>query len=253
MEGTPPAKEFSCTAKFRYRMVDQKVNVIITEKDKCKVNFAQKQRAVTPGQFVVFYQEDNLIPERSNFYMISEKSVQELCSIIGDEKHPVPAGGTTIALNGLLGTALLKLVIEVTTKKNTQKIKCIIDNYHILKNILEAENIFTSAMDEDIEAFLENQKDHFKNKDNLQKIIDVPLKIGMTADKILNLANYLEDDIKKTVAADYDIARFNLLSSIKGSVSIIESNYQFFSPESKYIQDVKKEVASLNNTIKKWC
>ncbi len=54
----PKEKEFDCFAKFRYRQPDQKVHVTVTEDDTIKVDFAEKQRAVTEGQFVVLYTED---------------------------------------------------------------------------------------------------------------------------------------------------------------------------------------------------
>ena len=53
--GEAPSGEFKCTAKFRYRQSDQEVRVVI-EDDKCRVIFAEPQRAITPGQAVVFYQ-----------------------------------------------------------------------------------------------------------------------------------------------------------------------------------------------------
>ena len=52
----PKTPEFECFAKFRYRQPDQKVKVKIEEK-RIYVEFAEKQRAVTPGQYVVFYTE----------------------------------------------------------------------------------------------------------------------------------------------------------------------------------------------------
>lgn len=51
---SPPSEKFTCTAKFRYRQPEQQVCVEL-EGDKVKVNFAQAQRAVTTGQFVVLY------------------------------------------------------------------------------------------------------------------------------------------------------------------------------------------------------
>ncbi|MFV9509694.1 tRNA 2-thiouridine(34) synthase MnmA [Tepidibacillus sp. LV47] len=58
ISGKPPAKQFTCTAKFRYRQPDQKVTVIIKENHTCEVIFEEKQKAITPGQAVVFYQDE---------------------------------------------------------------------------------------------------------------------------------------------------------------------------------------------------
>lgn len=55
VRGEPPAARFECTAKFRYRQPDQAVAVQITE-DGARVEFVKPQRAITPGQAVVFYQ-----------------------------------------------------------------------------------------------------------------------------------------------------------------------------------------------------
>lgn len=52
----PENNKFECYAKFRYRQPDQRVEVEI-KNDKVYVYFKEKQRAVTPGQFVVFYNE----------------------------------------------------------------------------------------------------------------------------------------------------------------------------------------------------
>jgi len=56
----PQKKEFDCLAKFRYRQPDQKVHVTILDDKEIKVDFAERQRAITPGQFVVLYNEDGL-------------------------------------------------------------------------------------------------------------------------------------------------------------------------------------------------
>ena len=52
--GLSESKSFSCTAKFRYRQPDQQVNVTI-DGNGAHVDFLKPQRAVTPGQWVVFY------------------------------------------------------------------------------------------------------------------------------------------------------------------------------------------------------
>ncbi|AKL94434.1 tRNA (5-methylaminomethyl-2-thiouridylate)-methyltransferase MnmA [Clostridium aceticum] len=51
-------KTIECTAKFRYRQQDQRVVVNITGEGSCKVTFKEPQKAVTPGQAVVFYDDE---------------------------------------------------------------------------------------------------------------------------------------------------------------------------------------------------
>ncbi|MDC9715149.1 MAG: tRNA 2-thiouridine(34) synthase MnmA [Gammaproteobacteria bacterium] len=54
---TPPIFPLECSAKIRYRQASQ--NCTISEKNgEIKVNFEQPQRAITPGQSVVFYTQD---------------------------------------------------------------------------------------------------------------------------------------------------------------------------------------------------
>ena len=51
----PPAATFRCAAKVRYRQADQPCEVRIQPDGSCQVHFDTPQRAVTPGQYVVFY------------------------------------------------------------------------------------------------------------------------------------------------------------------------------------------------------
>ncbi|MCQ2399818.1 MAG: tRNA 2-thiouridine(34) synthase MnmA, partial [Clostridia bacterium] len=57
----PPAeKTFDCTAKFRYRQPEQACTVHIGDGE-IFVKFKEKQRAITEGQFAVFYSGDMCI------------------------------------------------------------------------------------------------------------------------------------------------------------------------------------------------
>ena len=58
MPGTPNESEFECTAKFRYRQDEQKVKVTILGDGKARVDFFEKQRAITEGQYCVLYLND---------------------------------------------------------------------------------------------------------------------------------------------------------------------------------------------------
>jgi len=59
--GSAPAAAFRCTAKTRYRQPDQDCRVDIDAAGRLEVIFDQAQRAVTPGQSVVFYRDDECL------------------------------------------------------------------------------------------------------------------------------------------------------------------------------------------------
>jgi tRNA-specific 2-thiouridylase len=58
ISGRAPTADESCTAKFRYRQPDQQVTIKMTGPDSCNVDFQLPQKAITPGQYVVFYDGD---------------------------------------------------------------------------------------------------------------------------------------------------------------------------------------------------
>ena len=59
--GAPPATRFTCTAKTRYRQQDAECEVQEDADGGLRVRFATPQRAVTPGQSVVFYRDDECL------------------------------------------------------------------------------------------------------------------------------------------------------------------------------------------------
>lgn len=58
----PPREErFACKAKFRYRQPDQDVQVTVKPDGGLHIAFAEKQRAVTEGQYAVLYRGDECL------------------------------------------------------------------------------------------------------------------------------------------------------------------------------------------------
>ena len=57
VSGKAPADTFNCSAKIRYRQAEQACHVKIIDKE-CIVCFDEQQRAITPGQSIVFYQDN---------------------------------------------------------------------------------------------------------------------------------------------------------------------------------------------------
>ncbi len=56
--GEPPSETFEATAKIRYKACDAPVDVTVLDNSAAHVRFKQRQRDITPGQAVVFYQKD---------------------------------------------------------------------------------------------------------------------------------------------------------------------------------------------------
>jgi tRNA-specific 2-thiouridylase len=68
---SPAESSFSCSAKIRYRQASQRCEVTLNNDQTIKVNFIDSQRAITPGQSVVFYDGDvclggSVIKSKSN-------------------------------------------------------------------------------------------------------------------------------------------------------------------------------------------
>lgn len=61
VDGKGPSAPFSCLAKTRYRQADQACTITRLDSDICEVEFELPQRAVTPGQSVVFYSGDTCL------------------------------------------------------------------------------------------------------------------------------------------------------------------------------------------------
>lgn len=58
ISGKPPASDVTLRCKIRYRQDDQACQMTVTAPDSLTVTFPEPQRAVTPGQSIVFYQGD---------------------------------------------------------------------------------------------------------------------------------------------------------------------------------------------------
>ena len=57
----PNPAPLTCQARIRHRQPLQSCSVLFLDQDHCRVEFEQPQRAVTPGQSVVFYLQDTCL------------------------------------------------------------------------------------------------------------------------------------------------------------------------------------------------
>lgn len=61
ISGVVPHGEFRCKAKIRYRQVEQWATVIPTGEDTIHIIFDEPQRAITPGQAAVLYDDELVV------------------------------------------------------------------------------------------------------------------------------------------------------------------------------------------------
>lgn len=61
ISATQPTLPIYCQAKTRYRQADQACIITDIEDDRCQVQFLQPQWALTPGQSIVFYQQQHCL------------------------------------------------------------------------------------------------------------------------------------------------------------------------------------------------
>ena len=59
--GHPPAEEMHLQVKIRYRAPEQAATVLVLNDNRTLVTFVAPQRAITPGQSAVFYQDDTVV------------------------------------------------------------------------------------------------------------------------------------------------------------------------------------------------
>jgi len=85
IRGRAPEGPLRCTAKFRYRQVDQGVTVVPQEDGTHRVDFDEPQKAITPGQTVVFYDGEECLGGGT-----IERSLGRF------ERLPLPGGAATV-------------------------------------------------------------------------------------------------------------------------------------------------------------
>ena len=104
--GTAPALPCACRAKTRYRQPDQACAIVALEAGRAHVVFEEPQRAVTPGQAVVFYQDEECLGGGT---IASERSTS-----------PIEPGGH----RGILRNFIEVLILKVTKVPSELPLVC---------------------------------------------------------------------------------------------------------------------------------
>ncbi|AGB41180.1 methenyl tetrahydrofolate cyclohydrolase [Halobacteroides halobius DSM 5150] len=195
--------------------------------------------------FILDYNNNIINEEAKEIITDINSSIKELSQQIASPKNPVPAGGATIATTALLGVSLLKLVFQVSQNNWNIKTKEEFNEYLTTLNTIQED--LSQAIADDTKAYQINLANNFQNQTKLKKIIAVPLQITETAKAALTVGDKLEGKVKTTVQADHKVATLNLKASIKGAITIIEANYNFFPADDNYIKKVKSKINKIKD------
>jgi len=84
VRGTPPRAPYSCRARIRYRQKEQDCRLSSQPDGRWQVGFARPQRAITPGQAIVFYQADECLGGATIDHAVASQSqaLPELARLI---------------------------------------------------------------------------------------------------------------------------------------------------------------------------
>ncbi|UCH11933.1 MAG: cyclodeaminase/cyclohydrolase family protein [Candidatus Omnitrophota bacterium] len=137
-------------------------------------------------------------------------------------KSPVPGGGSTAALFGAIGCALLEMVVNYSDKRIIKK------SAAILKN---TRGYFLRLMDEDITAYDKFSlcykrygKDSYKTQVALKKATFVPLKICSKSYEMTRLCGKLQNAVNKNLISDVACAKTAFSSAFKSAKLNVDVN-----------------------------
>ena len=187
-----------------------------------------------------------------------ELPTNTLLEKIGAGNHK-PGSGSAAALNGILSCKLILTVIQLTkepkrkTRYESTYAQCNKIQQEIssrigprLEELFQDDSIqFDKAItkrqerDKQTNQKLKNQLDIQAQKE-LQKSTELPIEIANLGLELANFSLYLIDNCFRSARGDSAVALSSALSSITGSISIINLNLQSF-PKNVWTESIKKK------------
>jgi len=187
--------------------------------------------------------------------MFKDMTIEEFIKTLASDA-PTPGGGTAAAIIGAMGTALLKMTIDITMKKVDD------DMLKDVGNSLEkAYEEFLILADKDAEAFdeymkaralpKETEEEKAKRKEAIKKAriksIEIPMQTLERSLEILQTFDMVKDKISKYVLSDVVGGASSLMSSaeiayanVKINVGNKEAYKSYLENANKLLEDAKK-------------
>lgn len=171
---------------------------------------------------------------------------------------PVPGGGSVSAITGALGTALVSMVLNLTTssKKYEEFHQFASDNYIEISRIQERLKRLVvedaEAFDKVMEAYrlpknTEEEKAERKKaiEEATKKAIAIPLETSKQCVEALHIISLIIDKCNKNAISDLGVANLLLKAACEGAIYNIFINFASISDKA-YIDEVKKVVERIN-------
>ena len=188
--------------------------------------------------------ENSLSSKNSLSDLSLKKFIDEL-----SRNSPAPGGGSVSALAGSLSSALISMVINLSTFKNSSE-------YGLKAQ--ELKDYYTSLIQEDTEAFDEVMSAFRMKKktpedqkireqfiiDSYKKAISPPLEMLRASTKVLSLIKSISGKINKNCLSDLGVAIEMIKSCSSGAVMNVDINLKEIH-DKKYKSYIRKEVSSI--------
>ncbi|GHV31319.1 hypothetical protein AGMMS4952_19820 [Spirochaetia bacterium] len=155
---------------------------------------------------------------------------------------PTPGGGSTAALNGVLGCSFIMKIARITLKKgkaagNTALLRRIIDEAESLRQELlglvdddtEAYNGIMAALAAPQSTADEQGRQRERLRGALKAAIEIPLRILQTSLAALDLAWQLSENYYAGTASDLALAALNLEAAARGAYLTVRINLNHLS------------------------
>ena len=142
-------------------------------------------------------------------------------------KIPVPGGGSTAALTGALGAALISMVIQYSLKKNSPA--SIEDKFKLtLFKVQKIRNRLLELVDLDAQAYMKVVKSHRAKREiklkALKEARKVPLEVCRLCYESIKLTPFLAKQGNRYLLSDVQVAVELLLASFNSAMINVKVN-----------------------------
>lgn len=189
--------------------------------------------------------------------MLAQMTLTQFAEELASDS-PAPGGGSTAALCGALGAALVSMVCRLTIgKKGYETVQE--TAVSVLGQCEEVQKALLTLVDRDTEAFngimasfrrpKSTEEEKEKRRSAIQAAfriaVEVPLEVARSCVKVLTLAEELGDKGNQNAASDLGVAMETAFAGMRGALMNVEINLPSLK-DAAYVKEIREEALRIN-------